>query len=434
MQPDPRQIFDGIAFSRQTGVIAAVSGGGDSLALLLLLKEFLDLQAGAPALTAVTVDHALRAEAAEEARFVAALCVSHGIAHRTMVWRGEKPVTGISAAARSARLSLLAQAAREAGAGLVFTGHTRDDQAETVSMRAGRGTGRGTGLGGAGIAPASLYEGAIWFVRPLLSHGRADLRSYLASRDVRWIDDPTNDDTAYERVRVRRSLTAEMAARRIAEAETAAAARIALGARAARLIDGHARCVAPGLYRVDPAFVENADAEAALYALRVLTAMAGGSLHLPSEDPSARVLAGLRAGVCATLSRAVIDRRSSGIYLHRERRNLPTGTGAMREGLWDRRYRLSAPEGLHIAPFGAAARDLLPEANPTLPQDLLFAAQFAEPALWRGDVCIGPARTAAPGSGIGVPAPWAHLLPSFDIDVAQALIRLVGGKTVLKLP
>ena len=93
-----------------------------------------------------------------------------------------------------------------------------------------------------------------------------------------------------------------------------------------------------------------------------------------------------------------------------------------------------APEGLHIAPFGAAARDLLPEANPTLPQDLLFAAQFAEPALWRGDVCIGPARMAVPGNGIGVPAPWAHLLPSFDIDVAHALIRLVGGKTVLKLP
>ncbi|WP_349366076.1 MAG: tRNA lysidine(34) synthetase TilS [Nitratireductor rhodophyticola] len=434
MQPDPRQIFDGIAFSRQTGVIAAVSGGGDSLALLLLLKEFLDLQVGAPALTAVTVDHALRAEAAEEARFVAALCASRGIAHCTMVWRGEKPATGISAAARSARLSLLAQAAREAGAGLVFTGHTRDDQAETVSMRAGRGTGRGTGLGGAGIAPASLYEGAIWFVRPLLSHGRTDLRSYLASRDVRWIDDPTNDDTTYERVRVRRSLTAEMAARRIAEAETAAARRIALGARAARLIDGHARCVAPGLYRVDPAFVEDADAEAALHALRVLTAMAGGALHLPSEEPSAHVLAGLRAGVCATLSRAVIDRRASGIYLHRERRNLPTGNEAMREGLWDRRYRLSAPEGMHIAPFGAAAHDLLPEANPTLPQDLLFAAQFAEPALWRGDVCVGPARMAVPGNGIGVPAPWAHLLPSFDIDVAHALIRLVGGKTVLKLP
>ena len=106
----------------------------------------------------------------------------------------------------------------------------------------------------------------------------------------------------------------------------------------------------------------------------------------------------------------------------------------MWEGLWDRRYRLSAPEGLHIAPFGAAARDLLPEANPTLPQDLLFAAQFAERALWRGDVCVGPARMAVPGNGIGVPAPWAHLLPSFDIDVAHALIRLVGGKTVLKLP
>ncbi|WP_292898226.1 tRNA lysidine(34) synthetase TilS [Nitratireductor sp.] len=430
MQPDPRQLFDGIAFSRHDGVVAAVSGGGDSLALLLLLQEFLDLQADAPTLTAVTVDHALRAEAAEEARFVAALCEHRGIAHRTMVWRGEKPATGLSVAARSARLELLAQAAQTIGAGLIFTGHTRDDQAETVSMRAARGTGRG----GAGIAPASLHESGIWFVRPLLACGRAELRDYLATRNVRWIDDPTNDDVNYERVRVRRSLTPQLVRRRAAEANAVAAERRALGMRAARLIDDHARRMAPGLYRIDPILVDEADDASALYALRVLAAMVGGALHLPAEEPSLRVLAGLRDRVCATLSRSVIDRRSSGIYLYRERRNLPARTRIVAGMLWDGRYRLTGGDGLHVAPFGAVAGDHLPKSGHILPQDLHFAAQFAEPALWRGDVCVGAAPGADAGIKVGVPAPWAKLLPSFDIEVAQALIRLLGGKTVLTLP
>ncbi|MFC5586739.1 tRNA lysidine(34) synthetase TilS [Nitratireductor kimnyeongensis] len=430
MQPDPRQLFGGIAFSRHNGVVAAVSGGGDSLALLLLLQEFLDSQADAPALAAVTVNHDLRAEAADEARLVAAFCASRGIAHSTMVWRGGKPMTGISAVARTARLELLAQAAHSIGAGLVFTGHTRDDQAETVTMRGERGT----GLGGAGIAPASLHASGIWFVRPLLACGRAELRNYLVKQNIRWIDDPTNDDMNYERVRVRRSLTPELVTRGVAGADAVATERRLLGMRAARLIDDHVHRVVPGLYRVDPALVEDADGAAALYALRVLSAMVGGASHLPAEKASARVLAALRDGFCATLSRTVIDRRSSGVYLHRERRNLPARMCVAQDMLWDGRYRLTGGNGLHVAPFGVAARDYLPEADAILPQDLQFAAQFAEPALWRGDVCVGAALRADVETGLCLPAPWAKLLPSFDIDVAQALIRLLGGKTVLQLP
>jgi len=430
MQPDPGQLFEGYALARQNGVIAAVSGGGDSLALLFLLKEFLDARTDAPALTAVTVDHDLRPTAADEARFVADLCRSRGIVHRTMLWRGDKPATGISAAARSARIGLLAQAAREAGAGLIFTGHTRDDQAETVSMRAERGAGRGN----AGIAPASLYGGAIWFARPLLGLARADLRAYLASRGARWVDDPTNDDPAYERVRVRRALTPRLVAARNAEAGAAAKVRTALGKRAARLVDAHLRCVAPGLYRAAPDFLAHCDAPASLYALRVLAAMAGGSTQLPAEAAAARALARLRAGVCATLSRAVIDPRSGGLYLHRERRNLPTMAGAAQSVLWDERYRLSAEADMHISPFGESAIDFIPKTDTPVPQDLLFAAQFSEPALWRGKTCLGPARSRTADGGIAVPAPWAMLLPSFDVCIAQALIRLVGAKTVIALP
>ena len=428
--PDPGALFGDYAFAKQSSVIAAVSGGGDSLALLFLLKDFLDTQADAPALTAVTVDHALRPESADEARFVAALCRSHGIAHKTMVWRGEKPATGISASARTARLDLLAQAARDAGAGLIFTGHTQDDQAETVSMRADRGAGRG----GAGIAPATLHDGSVWFARPLLGLHRAALRDYLVSRDVRWIDDPTNDNPAYERVRVRKALDAETARKLVHEATDAAAERMALGARAARLIDAHWRCVAPGLYRAETAFLDADDEPALLYALRVLAAMAGGAAQLPAIEPSGRVLLRLRDGFCATLSRAVLDLRSSGLYLHRERRNLPAMDRAAQPLLWDGRYRLGADAGVMIAPFGVLARDCLPETASVTPQDVLFAAQFAEPAFWEGETCLGPARNRMKDGGLRVPAPWAHLLPSFDMVLAQALIRLTGAKTVIALP
>ncbi|WP_367716990.1 tRNA lysidine(34) synthetase TilS [Nitratireductor sp. GISD-1A_MAKvit] len=428
--PDRGRLFTGYAFDQQSCVIAAVSGGGDSLALLLLLKDFLKTLPDAPRLLAVTVNHALRPEAAGEADYVARLCGTCGIDHRVVTWRGEKPATGISAAARSARLSLLATVARETGAGLVFTGHTRDDQAETVAMRAERGTGRGS----AGIAPATLHEGQIWFARPLLRTGRAELRAFLTARDLRWIDDPSNDDRSYERVRTRQAMTPELTAALVEQARAAARERVALGEQAARLIDRHSSCVAPGLYRVSQAVFENGDDAALLYALRVLAAMVGGAEQLPSADRLVAVPEQLRKGICATLSRAVMVPRAGAVYFHRERRNLPSIPGAGHPFLWDGRYRLSADAGVVIAPFGTCGRDWLPAPVPSLPQTLLFSAQFAEPALWREGVCLGPARNHADGARVSVPAPWARLLPSFDIALANALKRLIGDKTVLALP
>ncbi|MGN6142577.1 MAG: tRNA lysidine(34) synthetase TilS, partial [Mesorhizobium sp.] len=344
--PETDRLFSSIDLSG--GAIVAVSGGSDSTALLLLLKHYIERHSPTVRLLAVTVDHALRAGSAAEADTVARLCATRGSPHNTVRWDGPQPATGLPAAARTARYRLLGRAARAAGIGLVLTGHTADDQAETVLMRQARAASadagpEADGRGLAGMAPATLYDGEMWIVRPLLGMRRAALRDWLAGQGAGWIDDPTNDNRTFERPRIRARLGAGAAAhfgQAIAPAEPAASARVDLGMRAAALIRAQAGRPAPGLLRLAPAFAMAADRPAAVYALRILVAVAGGSSFLPDL---ARTEA-LFSRICewsgpdplrATLSHAVVDRRSAGLFLHREGRDLPSA-GPVRDGMvWD---------------------------------------------------------------------------------------------------
>src|ERR1700735_5830582 len=112
-------------------VVLAVSGGPDSVALMWLAARWRKALSRGPHLLAVTVDHGLRPESAREARDVKRLARALDVPHRTMRWTGEKPRTGLPAAAREARYVLLARAACQSGASHILTAHTRDDQAET---------------------------------------------------------------------------------------------------------------------------------------------------------------------------------------------------------------------------------------------------------------------------------------------------------------
>jgi tRNA(Ile)-lysidine synthase len=158
------------------------------------------------------VDHGLRPEAANEVRFVADAAARLGVAHRTLRW--QTPRAG-QAKARMARHDLLAAAAREAGSVVILTAHTEDDQAETFLIRARAGSGW-YGLAGIqplSLSPAETHGVPVFLARPLLGTSRAELRELLRANGQDWVEDPSNDNPAYERVRMRRVLAADPALR-----------------------------------------------------------------------------------------------------------------------------------------------------------------------------------------------------------------------------
>lgn len=456
MDLDPSPLFRDLETGERP--VVAVSGGSDSLALLLLAHDYLSRHRPSARLLAVTVDHGLRPGSAAEAARVASLCRALGIAHETVAWRGEKPRTGLAAAAREARYRLLADAAARAGATLVLTGHTLDDQAETLAMRAMRGEGAGhEGPGMAGMARATLFDNRVWIARPLLPLRRQALRAWLRGRGVEWIDDPSNENPAYERARVRRQLSAGESAVLAARAQERGVARLALARQAAALVARHATRAAPGLLRLERALFDAAtqDREAATLALRVALAAAGGASRLPDlarvEALHDRLAQGgplratplratpLRATpLRATLSRAVVDARKNGVFIRREARDLPAVPLDGATILWDGRWRVTAaaePAGLSVGPLGRAAAKALAAKSEAphapAPPALVLAALAAQPALFAGGSLVGPPSGpdgATHGvSAIPIVAPFARFMPAFEEPLAAVFAALVGA-------
>ncbi|PIB24024.1 tRNA lysidine(34) synthetase TilS [Amylibacter kogurei] len=179
---------------------AAVSGGSDSIAMLTLLADW--CAQNERNLFVATVNHNLRKEAASEAAFVAEFCAKRGIAHETLIWSGWDQQGNLQDAARNARKHLLSQWAKKNAIQTIMIGHTKDDQAETVLMRLLRGSGVD---GISGIFPIEVADGLTW-MRPLLEYNRQDLRDYLVSINQTWVDDPSNTETRFDRVKLRNIL------------------------------------------------------------------------------------------------------------------------------------------------------------------------------------------------------------------------------------
>ena len=184
-------------FEARPALAVAVSGGRDSMALAVLAQEWANARQGG--VLALVVDHGLRSASAAEARATCERLVALGIEAEMLVWSGVKPATRIQQAAREARYRLLFEACRRHGILHLLMAHHADDQAETLAMRAARDSGP-DGL--AGMAALVEHRDAR-LLRPLLSVPRDRLTATLQAREVGWIDDPSNEDRRFERVRVR---------------------------------------------------------------------------------------------------------------------------------------------------------------------------------------------------------------------------------------
>lgn len=198
------QTMDALFEDRPASMAVAVSGGADSMALLHLAKSYADTHK--IALTALTVDHGLRAASKSESEQVAAWCKQNNIAHSILTWQGDKPATAIQDVARDARRKLLCETCAAQEIEFLLLGHQADDQAETILMRLQRGTGL-RGLLGMREATEDEATGVV-LLRPLLAIRRAALRDYCETNKIPLIDDPSNEDTQFERVRVRQALQA----------------------------------------------------------------------------------------------------------------------------------------------------------------------------------------------------------------------------------
>lgn len=372
----------------------AVSGGSDSLGMLLLLAPVLQAQ-GVP-VAVVTVDHQLRSEAAEEAEFVAAICARHGWPHEILRW-SHGGQGNLAKAAREGRYRLMADWAKARGLPAVLLGHTQDDQAETFLMRLSRGAGV-DGL--SAMAPARHDRGVTW-LRPLLGARRADLRAVLEGMGQNWRDDPSNDDRSYERVRIRQAMAglADLGLTPELIAQSASRLRLARGALSdlARKADGISSL--HGSVQITRAgFAALADETQERLLSQAIRWVAGQD-YPPRFAPLVQALAVARGrGRFGCHGALVISGRDS-VTITRESRAValcrtPT------DQLWDGRWRLHGPHdaALHLAPLGEHGLTLLAtDAGFTADLSALPRAAYAvTPAVWRGRALV-----AAPAVGFG---------------------------------
>lgn len=368
----------------------AVSGGSDSLGLLVLLADWAGHDG--PDIHAVTVDHGLRAEAAAEAETVARICADMGVPHDIVRWQGWDGTGNLPDQARRARYALISDWAAGHGITQVAVGHTMDDQAETFLMRLGREA----GVDGLAAMAPRWRQGEVEFCRPVLRVSRGELRSVLRARGIAWIDDPTNEDMAYDRTRARRALEAlsglgitprvlSNVSQHMADVRETLYWYVFLAARdLVRFQSGDIVIERKGFRTLQREIARRLVQEALKWV--------GGAEYPPRGRALELLMESIRGGTGMTLHGCLITITADTIRVGREARaveGLRCGAGAC----WDGRWRLQGPwpEGAEVAMLGEEGLAQCPDWRET---GLPAAALRASPAVWRGEVLL-----AAPLAG-----------------------------------
>ena len=383
-------------FEAAPHIAVSCSGGPDSMALALLADTWVRSCGGAA--TALVVDHGLRPNSAQEAEAVRAWLAETGIAAVVLRWQEPRPASDRQAAARRARYALLRRWCREAGVLHLLLGHHRQDQAETFLLRLARGSGV---AGLAAMAP--IHEtGDVRLLRPLLDVPRQRLLAYLQSEGRPYVQDPSNEDCAFARVRMRGILPALEReglheSRMVGTVRRLARARAALEAQATALLARAAAVYPEGYATLTPALICEAPAEVGLRALSRLLASIGGNEYGPRLERLERLYGWLAdrqsAGAGRTLGGCRIIWRAGGVLVCRESAAVGEPVAARDGVVWDGRFRLATggcvPNGVRIAKLGSDGWGQLARARSGLRKiDLPAAVRVSLPAVWDLDEVV----------------------------------------------
>ncbi|WP_300440557.1 tRNA lysidine(34) synthetase TilS [uncultured Mameliella sp.] len=374
----------------------AVSGGGDSMAMLTLAHNW--TRVWGVRLRVVTVDHGLRPESADEAAMVAGECATLGWPHTTLRWHWDGAGNKMDAARRG-RLALIDE--WRGALSHVLMAHTRDDVAETFLMRLARGS----GVDGLAAMSARREVGGMQVLRPCLDMGRAELRHYLTVLRTPWAEDPSNEDPAYGRVRMRRLLS-ELQAEGLGSdtlADTAARLRddrVALAMRAATIWDAVGRQSGWGGLMLAPDWYEQVETATQRRLLSAMMRFVSGAEYAPRAEALEGLRDRLVSGGGGTLHGCEVIHHRGRVLMFREAAAVAEGAVIAPGIAWDGRWQVAAPgyAGCTIRALGEDGWRQVTEKPPGGPP---FRAALSLPSIWRGDsllACdalgVGPGNTA----------------------------------------
>ncbi|KAB7613461.1 tRNA lysidine(34) synthetase TilS [Amylibacter sp. SFDW26] len=372
----------------------AVSGGGDSTALLLLLTKW--AKTNGRKIYAATINHNLRDAAANEANFVADLCVTLGVPHTILEWQEWSGHGNLQNAARNARKKLLTKWAIEHEVSVIALGHTQDDQAETFLMRLTRGSGV-DGLSGIRSASGS---NPVW-VRPLLEVTRQALRDYLTDLGQGWIDDPSNDDDIFDRVKIRKALPAlaelGLTVERLAQtAEGLQPSRLALE----KMTQNAAHhCCKPnqyGVVEVDLDILQQEPLDIQYRLLSYSMSWVSGAVYRPRFKALKSIYGNLLDGCSQTLAGCFLKiSNDRNLIVMRELSNLHFVQ--LKNELYDGRWQVSADNNdeVTIGPLGEKG---LPQIENWREIGVLRDILMQTPAVWDNDVVISASLAGLEGN------------------------------------
>lgn len=391
------ELMSGIGlFEPKPDVAVAVSGGPDSMSLALLTAEWAAARKGR--CYALIVDHGLRRDSTAEARDVRRWLRGYGIPCRILTWTGNKPATGLQAAARAARYRLLYEWCRKHNVLHLMTAHTRGDQAETFLIRLERHSGI-DGL----AAMAAVNEGPdLRLIRPLLTVSKARLTATLRTRRQQWFEDPSNRNFKFMRVGVRRLMSGPgksiLSANRIARAaQVVGQLRRHLDETTAGWLARFAAVYPAGYIELDAEAVRTAAPEIALRALARCLLCVSGRGYGPHGDRLARLFAEITRGeleTARTLGGCRIAPAGGKILICGEpgRAQFCALSELESDPLWDNRFRVAVTRGkragLRVGALGSDGWSEIVQLQPALrSHPIPLAARWALPALWeRGSV------------------------------------------------